>query len=64
MSATLRQQNPEFTGLGDHTFSEGDEIVFKHGLVDIHSHGRDNNPVLGEGMTDVLSHSVSSVSCY
>lgn len=58
MTRTLRQPSPEFLQLGDKPFFEGDQIVFTHGLVDIHSHGRDNNAVLGNGMTDILSHSV------
>ena len=53
------QKSPEFPELGDlkHNFVEGDQITFTHGLVDIHSHGRDNNVALGQGMTDILSHS-------
>lgn len=55
----LRQNNPEFKALGGSTnLEEGDEIIFSEGLVDIHSHGRDNNAVLGNGMTDILDHSV------
>lgn len=59
MPRQLRQRSPEFLELGDRTFNEDDEIVFTHGLVDIHSHGRDNNKKLGNGMTDILRHSVS-----
>ena len=55
----LEQEDPEFLDIGNITFDEGDEIAFTHGLVDIHSHGRDNNVALGNGMTDILSHSVS-----
>lgn len=54
----LEQEDLEFRDLGGIIFGEGDEIAFTHGLVDIHSHGRDNNKVLGCGMTDILSHSV------
>lgn len=59
MSFTLHQGSPEFTELGQRQFKLSDSIVFNHGLVDIHSHGRDNNAELGNGMTDILSHSVS-----
>lgn len=58
MTRILRQPSPEFLQLGDKPFYEGDQIVFTEGLVDIHSHGRDNNATLGNGMTDILSHSV------
>jgi dihydroorotase len=44
--------------LGDKPFHEGDQVTFTKGLVDIHGHGRDNNAALGNGMTDILSHSV------
>ena len=54
---TLHQSSPEFPTLGGFEAKRGDEIVFKHGMVDIHSHGRDNNLVLGRGMTDILAHS-------
>lgn len=57
MSKTLKQSTPEFLELGSTAFAEGDSIVFTSGLVDIHSHGRDNNEVLGDGMTDILAHS-------
>lgn len=58
MPRTLRQANPEFFQLGDKPFYPGDQIIFTEGLVDIHSHGRDDNAVLGDGMTDILNHSV------
>ncbi len=57
MPTWLHQESPKFYGLGTRTFAEGDTIVFDAGLVDIHSHGRDNNAALGQGMTDILSHS-------
>lgn len=57
MTKILYQDSPEFFALEGETFGEGDMLVFYHGLVDIHSHGRDNNATLGDGMTDVLSHS-------
>lgn len=44
--------------MGKQKFEEGDEIIFPFGLFDAHSHGRDNNAVLGDGMTNVLEHSV------
>lgn len=56
--ATVMQMQPEFITLGSRQYHEGDAIVFTDGLVDIHSHGRDNNELLGNGMTDILSHSV------
>ncbi len=54
----IQQVSIRFSELGGKKFEMGDEIVFTHGLVDIHSHGRDNNQLLGDGMTDILSHSV------
>jgi dihydroorotase len=62
MNISLHQESPKFFGLGTQTFAEGDTIVFDVGLVDIHSHGRDNNTVLGQGMTDILSHSAKQFS--
>jgi len=55
----VTQQSAAFVELGKPTFREGDKIVFTSGIVDIHSHGRDNNERLGQGMTDILSHSVT-----
>lgn len=52
------QEDPGFKSPDNLAYGEGDEIVFTEGLVDIHSHGRDNNAVLGNGMTDILNHSV------
>ena len=54
---TFTQSTSAFSTLGDTDLVEGDEIVFTKGMVDIHSHGRDNNDTLGQGMTDILSHS-------
>lgn len=53
----LTQTSSEFLELSNQSFAEGDDIVFTHGLVDIHSHGRDNNEDLGNGMDDILKHS-------
>lgn len=53
----LHQDSPRFFGLANRTFNVGDELTFVEGIVDIHSHGRDNNELLGDGMTDILSHS-------
>lgn len=61
MPTVLTQRTWEFPELNQ-TFEEGDEIVFTHGLFDAHSHGRDNNELLGNGMTDILSHSVKQFS--
>lgn len=58
MTRTLHQNSLEFLQLGDKTFYEGDQVVFTEGQFDAHSHGRDNNATLGNGMTDILSHSV------
>jgi|GEM_PF-1374535 len=49
---------PDFVGLGNSNYCEGDTVTFTHGFSDIHSHGRDNNDALGTGMTDILSHSM------
>jgi dihydroorotase len=54
----LLQKDPEFRELALFNHEQGQVIRFTEGLVDIHSHGRDNNPVLGDGMTDILNHSV------
>lgn len=54
----LYQLDPKFEELGKQIHNPGDRITFNFGLVDIHSHGRDNNELLGLGMTDVLSHAV------
>lgn len=57
MTISLQQKSRDFPEIGEHQFALGDEIIFTEGLVDIHSHGRDNNELLGDGMTDILSHS-------
>ncbi len=57
MTISVEQTSPAFRELGNHQYALGDEIHFTYGLVDIHSHGRDNNELLGDGMTDILSHS-------
>ncbi len=54
----LLQKDSEFRELALFNHESGQAIVFNKGLVDIHSHGRDNNAVLGNGMTDILDHSV------
>jgi dihydroorotase len=55
----LLQKNPDFRELAHFNHEEGNKIIFTEGLVDIHSHGRDNNAALGNGMTDILRHSVN-----
>lgn len=54
----LLQKDPEFRELALVNNEPGQAIQFTEGLIDIHSHGRDNNTVLGDGMTDILNHSV------
>ena len=57
MGTIYTQKTDNFQLIHNVTFADGDEVVFTHGNVDIHVHGRDNNADLGSAMSDVLSHS-------